>query len=183
MGLPSISYSLIPGASTTTSVVLPDPWTLPGQPIGTTPDARLANSELWGRNTVCSWVRSVSPGSSCFPGDVSGQKGRGGRLWPFCCSLFSSPGFGLTVAEAMWKSRPVVASRLGGIQDQIEHGVNGVLLEDPHDLAAFGAAVTALLDSPATAATIGRAAAQRVRERFLAPHSLLTYLDLLNRLL
>ena len=92
-------------------------------------------------------------------------------------------GFGLTVAEAMWKSRPVVASRLGGIQDQIEHAVSGVLLDDPHDLEAFGAAVTALLDNPDEAATIGRAAAQRVRERFLAPHSLLTYLDLLDRLL
>src|SRR5207302_8542163 len=40
-------------------------------------------------------------------------------------------GFGLTVAEAMWKGRPVVASRIGGIQDQIEHGVTGILLDDP----------------------------------------------------
>ena len=40
-------------------------------------------------------------------------------------------GFGLTVAEAMWKSRPVVASRIGGIQDQIEHGETGLLLDDP----------------------------------------------------
>ena len=40
-------------------------------------------------------------------------------------------GFGLTVAEAMWKSRPVVASRIGGIQDQIEDGTSGVLLADP----------------------------------------------------
>src|SRR5687767_12125157 len=36
-------------------------------------------------------------------------------------------GFGLTVAEAMWKRGPVVASRIGGIQDQIEHGVSGLL--------------------------------------------------------
>src|SRR5262249_8654098 len=34
-------------------------------------------------------------------------------------------GFGLTVTEAMWKSRPVVAGRVGGIQDQIDDGVNG----------------------------------------------------------
>ena len=40
-------------------------------------------------------------------------------------------GFGLTVAEAMWKARPVVASRIGGIQDQIEDGVSGILLDDP----------------------------------------------------
>ena len=46
-------------------------------------------------------------------------------------------GFGLTVAEAMWKGRPVVATRVGGIQDQIEDGRTGCLV-DPHDLAAFG---------------------------------------------
>ena len=45
-------------------------------------------------------------------------------------------GFGLTVAEAMWKSRPVVAGAVGGIQDQIEDGVSGVLIDDPSDLAA-----------------------------------------------
>ena len=38
-------------------------------------------------------------------------------------------GFGLTVAEAMWKGRPVVASRVGGIQDQIEDGETGVLVD------------------------------------------------------
>ena len=40
-------------------------------------------------------------------------------------------GFGLTVAEAMWKSRPVVAGRIGGIQDQIVDGVSGCLVDDP----------------------------------------------------
>ena len=40
-------------------------------------------------------------------------------------------GFGLTVAEAMWKSRPVVATAVGGIQDQIIDGETGVLLKDP----------------------------------------------------
>ena len=57
-------------------------------------------------------------------------------------------GFGLTVAEAMWKARPVVASRIGGIQDQIVHGESGVLLDDPHDLAAFGAVVAEQLAHP-----------------------------------
>ena len=46
-------------------------------------------------------------------------------------------GFGLTVAEAMWKRRPVVASRVGGIQDQIVDGETGLPLSTtPHDLAA-----------------------------------------------
>ena len=48
-------------------------------------------------------------------------------------------GFGLTVAEAMWKSRAVVASAVGGIKDQVENGKTGVLLEDPRDLRGFGA--------------------------------------------
>jgi trehalose synthase len=92
-------------------------------------------------------------------------------------------GFGLTVAEAMWKSRPVVASRLGGIQDQIEHGFSGLLLDDPRDLQAFGSAVNGLLNDPAAAAAMGAAAAERVRDHFLAPHSLLAYFELLGHLL
>ena len=49
-------------------------------------------------------------------------------------------GFGLTVAEGMWKGRPVVGSAVGGIIDQIAPGT-GILLPDPRDLEAFGAAV------------------------------------------
>ncbi len=49
-------------------------------------------------------------------------------------------GFGLTIAEAMWKERPVVASGRGGIQDQITNGESGILLDDPEDLRAFGEA-------------------------------------------
>lgn len=92
-------------------------------------------------------------------------------------------GFGLTVAEAMWKRRAVVASRIGGIQDQIEHGVSGLLVDDPTRLDAFGAAVVAMLDDPARAEAIGAAAHERVRERFLGTHSLLDYLALFERLL
>nr|MDQ3879116.1 glycosyltransferase [Actinomycetota bacterium] len=47
-------------------------------------------------------------------------------------------GFGLTVAEAMWKGRSVVASRIGGIQDQIEDGKTGLLVNDPKDLDEYG---------------------------------------------
>ena len=47
-------------------------------------------------------------------------------------------GFGLTVAEAMWKQKPVVAGRVGGIQDQIVDGESGLLVDDPRDLAAVG---------------------------------------------
>jgi len=77
-------------------------------------------------------------------------------------------GFGLTVAEAMWKARPVAASRIGGIQDQIEDGRNGLLLDEPRDLATFGIA------------ELARAARERVRGRFLVPRSLLDYIRLLE---
>lgn len=92
-------------------------------------------------------------------------------------------GFGLTVAEAMWKRRPVVASRIGGIQDQIEDGVSGLLLDDPSDLAAYGARVLELLSDPERATAIGEAAHERVRDRYLGTHSLLDYLALFERLI
>jgi trehalose synthase len=83
----------------------------------------------------------------------------------------------------MWKSRPVVASRIGGIQDQIEDGRNGVLLDDPADLRSYGEAVLALLEDPDRAAGMGKAAAERVRTSFLGSQSLLEYLDLLAEVL
>jgi trehalose synthase len=92
-------------------------------------------------------------------------------------------GFGLTVAEAMWKARPVVASRIGGIQDQVVHGDTGILLDDPLDLEAFGRAVTSLLGEPDEAERIGQRAHQRVRDGFLGPRHLMQYLDLIARLL
>jgi trehalose synthase len=76
-------------------------------------------------------------------------------------------GFGLTVAEAMWKRRPIVASGLGGIADQIVDGSCGLLLDDPTDLAAFGDATLRLLDDPALAASLGANAHQRALEEFL----------------
>ena len=54
-------------------------------------------------------------------------------------------GFGLTVAEAMWKARPVVATKRGGIQDQIVDGESGVLLDDPMDLETMGRVLVRLL--------------------------------------
>jgi trehalose synthase len=92
-------------------------------------------------------------------------------------------GFGLTVAEAMWKARPVVATRIGGIQDQIEHGTSGLLLDDPRDLAAFGAAVAGLLAEPERAERIGDAARERVRGGFLSSRSLLDYLRVVRAVL
>ena len=92
-------------------------------------------------------------------------------------------GFGLTVAEAMWKSRPVVATRAGGIQDQIVDGESGILLDDPHDLAAMGQALRRLLDDPGFARRLGAAAKQRVEDEFLGTRSLIQYEQLLAELL
>ena len=77
----------------------------------------------------------------------------------------------------------MVASRIGGIQDQIEHGVSGVLLDDPAALDTYGAAVLDLLDTPERAAAMGVAAHERVRERFIGSRSLLDYLALFERLI
>jgi trehalose synthase len=91
-------------------------------------------------------------------------------------------GFGLTVAEAMWKERPVVASRVGGIQDQIVDGESGILISHPRQANEFGAAVADLLRDPQRAASMGTAARLRVRENFLGPDHLGRYFELIERL-
>jgi trehalose synthase len=91
-------------------------------------------------------------------------------------------GFGLTVSEAMWKGRPVVASQVGGIQDQIEDGRTGWLV-DSTDLRAFGRRVGELLADPHRAERIGEAAQERVRDRFLGARHLEQYVELLESVL
>jgi trehalose synthase len=91
-------------------------------------------------------------------------------------------GFGLTVSEAMWKGRPVVASDIGGIGDQIDDGVEGLLLDDPTDPVAFAAALRRVLTDPDLASQLGAAARERVRRDFLPVRHLLDYAALLTRL-
>jgi trehalose synthase len=91
-------------------------------------------------------------------------------------------GFGLTVAEAMWKARPVVASGIGGIQDQIVDGESGVLV-DPEDLDATAAAIDGLLADPDAARAMGAAARERVRGEFLGTRHLAQYMRLIQRML
>jgi trehalose synthase len=90
-------------------------------------------------------------------------------------------GFGLTVAEAMWKRRPVVASRIGGIRDQIEDRRSGLLLPDPRDLEQAGAAISGLLADGDRAQAIGIAAQRRVQQQFLGPHHLGRYFEVIHR--
>jgi trehalose synthase len=91
-------------------------------------------------------------------------------------------GFGLTVAEAMWKGRPVVGSAVGGIQDQIRDGVDGLLIGDPHDLEAFADAVRSLLGDTRRADEMGKAAHERVRDNFLADRDLGEWMRLFSDL-
>jgi trehalose synthase len=86
-------------------------------------------------------------------------------------------GFGLTVAEGMWKERPVVGSAVGGIIDQIAAGT-GILLPDPQDLEAFGAAVRRLLDDPGEADRMGRAAMAHITRNYVGDLHLLRYAQL-----
>ena len=91
-------------------------------------------------------------------------------------------GFGLTVAEGMWKGRPVVGSAVGGIRDQIAPGT-GVLLPDARDLGTFGMEVRALLDQPEVADRMGAAAHAYIRENYLGDIHLLRYAQLFGSLL
>jgi len=91
-------------------------------------------------------------------------------------------GFGLTVAEGMWKARPVVGSAVGGIIDQISDGT-GILISDARDLKAFGGAVRELLDDPAQANQMGQAAQVYIGERYVGDLHLLRYADLFGAMM
>ncbi|MFI1659882.1 glycosyltransferase [Streptomyces sp. NPDC020472] len=75
-------------------------------------------------------------------------------------------GFGLTVTEAMFKARPVVASAVGGIPRQITSGQTGLLLKNPGDDEEFTGLVGSLLQDRETAARLGRAARETARAEF-----------------
>ena len=88
-------------------------------------------------------------------------------------------GFGLTVTEGLWKGRPVIASRVGGIPLQIEDGVTGFLL-DPTDVEGFAWRVRQVLENPDLGERLGRAGKEHVRQHFLITRLLSDYLDMLN---
>lgn len=90
-------------------------------------------------------------------------------------------GFGLTVTEAMIKARPLVASRVGGIQDQVRHEQEGLLVDDPADLGAFAAALNRLLEDNTLATRLGDRARARAVEEFVGDRHLARYAELLRR--
>jgi trehalose synthase len=84
-------------------------------------------------------------------------------------------GFGLTVAEAMWKGTPVIGGNVGGIPCQIENGVNGFLVSSVSEAADR---IVSLLADDKLRRRMGAAARETVRERFLMTRYLEQYLDL-----
>ena len=90
-------------------------------------------------------------------------------------------GFGLTVAEAMWKERPVVGTRVGGIQEQIIDRETGLLVE-PGDGQGLAGAIRSLLDDADWAKALGAAGRERVKERFLVTGRLVDYLHIFESL-
>jgi trehalose synthase len=88
-------------------------------------------------------------------------------------------GFGLTVTEALWKARPTVASRVGGIVDQIEDGETGYLVDSVEDCAAATARILADAGAAREMALRGK---EHVRRNFLTPRLLRDWLALFNEL-
>jgi len=88
-------------------------------------------------------------------------------------------GFGLTVTEALWKGRPMVAGRVGGIVAQITDGETGWLVDSVEQCAH---ACIEVLRDPAEARTRALRGKEHVRRHFLTPRLLRDWLVLFNRL-
>ncbi len=86
-------------------------------------------------------------------------------------------GFGLTVAEAMWKGTPVIGGNVGGIKYQIDDGENGFLVDSVEEAARR---IVQLVEDEGLRKKMGEKAREKVREKFLMTRLLENYLDLLN---
>jgi len=82
-------------------------------------------------------------------------------------------GFGLTVSEALWKAKPVVASNVGGIPLQIKHKYSGLLC---HSIDGAAFAIKQLLNSPAYAKRLGENGRENIRNNFLLTRHLKEYM-------
>jgi trehalose synthase len=86
-------------------------------------------------------------------------------------------GFGLTVAEAMWKGTPVIGGNVGGIRYQINNGVNGFLVSTVEEAAKR---IVQLVKDKKLRRQMGEKARETVRKKFLLTRYLEQYLDLFN---
>lgn len=84
-------------------------------------------------------------------------------------------GFGLTVTEAMWKSKAVIGGNVGGIRHQIENGKSGILVSS---VSGCADAIVELIEKPELRAYLGENARERVREKFLMPRKVFDWLNI-----
>ena len=84
-------------------------------------------------------------------------------------------GFALTVTEALWKARPVIASAVGGIPLQVSHGYSGLLC---HTIGGAALQIRELLNNPAYAKRLGINGKEHVRRNFLSTRHLRDYMML-----
>jgi trehalose synthase len=89
-------------------------------------------------------------------------------------------GFGLTVSEAIWKSRPFVGGNVGGIPLQVVNGVSGFLVDTAQECAER---TMEILDDPGLGRKLGLAGKEHVRTHFLTPRYLRDYLKIFGELL
>jgi len=89
-------------------------------------------------------------------------------------------GFGLTVAEGLWKGKPVIAGAVGGIPVQVIHKLTGMLV---HSVEGCAFQIRYLLTHPEFAAQLGRNGREHVRENFLMTSNVKRYLLLYLQLL
>ncbi len=89
-------------------------------------------------------------------------------------------GFGLTVAEAMWKGKPVIGGATGGITVQVLYGVTGYTVNSVEGCAYR---IRYLLSNPALMRKMGEAGREHVRRNFLITRHLRDYLSLLVHLI
>ncbi len=87
-------------------------------------------------------------------------------------------GFGMTVAEAMWKEKPVLGGNVGGIRFQIKDGQNGFLISSPKETADR---IIKLVKNPELSKKMGQKARETIREKFLMPRLLRDYLRLFEK--
>jgi trehalose synthase len=88
-------------------------------------------------------------------------------------------GFGLTVSEALWKARPMIAGNVGGIPLQVHDGETGYLVDSAEDCARR---VKDVLHEPELGRRLARAGKEHVRKNFLTPRLLRDWLQIFKDL-
>ena len=84
-------------------------------------------------------------------------------------------GFGLTVAEAMWKGKPVIGGAVGGIPLQIVHGITGFLV---HSIEGTAFRIRQFLNNPEMARRMGERGKEHIRQNFLITRQIRDYLSI-----